>query len=106
MSIKGKRGMSEENEVRNLLLSGRDIPRDYNIDMAFDAQRGGWLVAARQDVQEAIKALLAHHPFLNQQEIAALLPTASRGRISQVLTNLKFEGVITQNRFGYSLAKI
>lgn len=106
ISIKGKRGMSEHNEQRKLLISGRDVPKDYSIDMAFDAQRGGWLVAARQDVQEAIKALLAVHPYLNQQELAALLPNTSRGRISQVLTHMKFEGVITQNRYGYSLNKI
>jgi len=106
MSIKGKRGTTDENEARKLLLSGRDIPRDFDVDIAFDAQRGGWLTAARQDVQEAIKALLGHHPYLNQQELAALLPNTSRSRISQVLTQLKFDGLVVQNRFGYSLAKI
>lgn len=105
ISIKGKRGVQEENESRKLLLSGRDIPRDFEIDMAFDAERGGWLPAARQDVQVAIKELLVRHPFINQQEFVSLLPNVSRARISQVLTMMKYEGHVVQNKFGYSLAR-
>lgn len=105
MSIKGRRGVQEENEARKLLLSGRDIPRDFDIDMAFDAERGGWLTAVRQDAAAAIKELLTRHPFVNQQEFASLLPSISRGRISQVLTTLKYDGIITQSKYGYSLVR-
>lgn len=105
MSIKGKRGVQEENEARKILLSGRDIPRDLELDVAFDAERGGWLPTARQDLQVVIKGLLERHPFINQQEFASLLPSFSRGRISQVLTTLKYEGIVVQNRYGYSLAR-
>ena len=105
ISIKGKRGVSDENESRKLLISGRDVPRDLDIDMAFDAERGGWLVAARQDTAEALKKLLSIHPFITQQEFVNLLPSTSRSRISQVLTFLKYEGVVVQNKYGYSLAK-
>lgn len=105
MSIKGKRGVQEENEQRKLLLTGRDIPRDLDIDMAFDAQRGGWLPAARQDAAAAILALLENYPYVNQQDFANLLPNISRGRISQVLSQLKYDGKVQQNRFGYTLTR-
>jgi len=104
ISIKGRRGIQEENEARKLMLSGRDIPRDFEIDMAFDAERGGWLTAVRQDAATAIKELLSRHPVINQQELASLLPSISRARISQVLTTMKYDGVIRQGRFGYTLA--
>lgn len=102
MSIKGKRGVQVENETRKLLLSGRDVPRDFDLEMAFDAERGGWQPAARQDVQAAILSLLARYPFINQKEFESLLPNVSRSRISQVLVQLKYEGLIQQNRNGYS----
>lgn len=105
MSIKGKRGVQETAEARKLLLSGRDIPRDFEIDMTFDAERGGWLPAARQDVKAAVLELLTRHPFINQQEFMSLLPNTSRARISQVLTMLKYDGVVDQNKYGYSLKK-
>jgi len=106
ISIKGKRGVQAENEVRKLLISGRDVPRDFDIDMAFDAERGGWLPAVRQDVQTAILELLVRHPFINQQEFSSLLPSVTRTRISQVLTHMKYEGQVIQNKFGYSLPKM
>jgi hypothetical protein len=103
MSIKGRRGVQEENESRKLYLAGRDIPHDYEVDMTFDAERGGWLPAARQDVRVALRALFDRHPFINQQELAALLPNVSKARITTVLTKMKFEGEIVSGKFGYSL---
>jgi hypothetical protein len=105
MSIKGKRGPAQENEERMLLLSGRDVPHDINVDMCFDAERGGWLTAARQDVRHSILKLLERHPYMTQQEFGSVLPTVSRSRISQVLTTMKFENLIVQGRAGYSLPR-
>lgn len=105
MSIKGKRGIQQETEERKLLLSGRDIPHDYEIDMAFDAERGGWLPAARHDVRAAILKLLERHPYMTQNEFVSVLPNVSRSRISQVLTTMKFENLIVQGRAGYSLPR-
>lgn len=105
MSIKGKRGIQQENEERKLLLSGRDIPHDFDLDMSFDAERGGWLPAARQDVRHSILKLLERHPYMTQQEFASVLPNVSRSRISQVLTTMKFENLIVQGRAGYSLPR-
>ena len=105
ISIKGTRGVQQENEQRKLLISGRDVPRDFEIDMSFDAERGGWLTAVRQDLQQTIKELLKSHPFINQQEFASLLPNTSRARISQVLVQMKYEGIIQQGKWGYSLYK-
>jgi hypothetical protein len=103
ISIKGRRGVQEENESRKLFITGRDIPHDYEIDMTFDAERGGWLPAARQDVRVALRALFERHPFINQQELAALLPNVSKARITKVLTTMKFEGEIISTKHGYSL---
>lgn len=103
MSIKGKRGMQEENEERQLFLSGRDISREMAIDMAFDAQRGGWLRSARLDVREAILALLKRYPYMLQKEITSEIHTSSPSRISQALTSMKLEGSIVLGRWGYSL---
>lgn len=103
MSIKGKRGIQQENEERMLLLSGRDIPHDIQLDMAFDAERGGWKTAARQDVRSSILALLERHPFMGQQEFVSVLPNVSASRIRQVLTTMKFENLIKQGKYGYSL---
>jgi hypothetical protein len=103
MSIKGRRGMQDENESRKLYLSGRDVPYDFEVDMTFDAERGGWLTAARQDVRIAIRTILERHPYVNQQELAALLPNTSKSRITKMLTTMKFEGEITSTKFGYAL---
>lgn len=105
MSIKGKRGIQQENEERMILLSGRDIPHDISLDMSFDAERGGWLPAARQDVRASILKLLERHPFMTQLEFGSILPNVSRSRISQVLTTMKFENLIVQGRAGYSLPR-
>lgn len=105
MSIKGRRGPQEENEERKLLLSGRDIPHEIQVDMAFDAERGGWLPAARQDVRAGILKLLEQHPFMTQTEFFSVLPNISKARISQVLTTLKFENFIMQGKYGYSLPR-
>jgi hypothetical protein len=105
MSIKGKRGVQDENESRKLYLSGRDIPHDFELDMTFDAERGGWLTAARQDAKIAIRAILERHPYVNQQELTALLPNVSRARMTKVLTEMKFQGEVAHGKFGYSLAR-
>lgn len=105
MSIKGKRGIQIENEERKLLLSGRDIPHDYDLDINFDAERGGWLPAARQDVRASILTLLERHPYMTQPEFGSILPNVSRSRISQVLTTMKFENLIVQGKAGYSLPR-
>lgn len=105
MSIKGKRGPSEENESRKLVLSGRDMPRDMSIDIAFDAQKGGWLTAVRQDARVAVLEMLKRYPYMSQRDLAATLSSLSQGRISQVLMELKLEGLIEQNRMGYSLKR-
>lgn len=105
ISIKGKRGIQQENEERMILLSGRDIPHDIQLDMNFDAERGGWLPAARQDVRNSILTLLGRHPYMTQQEFGSVLPNVSRSRISQVLTTMKFENLIVQGKAGYSLPR-
>lgn len=105
MSIKGKRGIQVENEERKLLLSGRDIPFDIDIDMLFDAERGGWLPAAKQDVRASILKLLQMHPYMTQQEFVSVMPNVSRSRISQVLTTMKFENLIVQGKLGYHLPR-
>lgn len=105
MSIKGKRGIQQENEERVLLLSGRDIPHDITLDMAFDAERGGWQQAARQDVRHSILKLLERHPYMTQPEFVSVLPNVSQSRIRQVLTTMKFENLIVQGRAGYSLPR-
>lgn len=105
MSIKGKRGIQNENEERKLLLSGRDIPFDIETDMAFDAERGGWLPAAKQDVRAAILKLLERHPYMTQIDFRSVLSNVSPSRITQVLTTMKFENLIMQGRYGYSLPK-
>jgi hypothetical protein len=105
MSIKGRRGVQEENESRKLYISGRDIPHDYEIDISFDAAAGGWKTAQRADVKTAVLELLVKHPFINQKELASLLPAVSQPRLSKVLLDMKFEGAIEQNRFGYSLKR-
>jgi hypothetical protein len=103
MSIKGKRGMQEENEERQLLLSGRDISREFTVDISFDAQRGGWQKAARLDVREAILALLRRHPFMLQKDFTSEISTSSPSRISHALTSMKLEGLIVLGRWGYSI---
>jgi hypothetical protein len=105
ISIKGKRGIQQESEERMILLSGRDIPHDIQLDMCFDAERGGWLPAARQDVRNSILTLLSRHPYMTQQEFSSVLPNVSKSRISQVLTTMKFENLIVQGKAGYHLPK-
>jgi len=105
ISIKGRRGVQEENESRKLLISGRDVPFDYEVDISFDADRGGWLKAAKEDVKVAIRALLTVHPFLNQRDIQNLLPNAGQSRLYRALTDMKLEGEIEQTKYGYCLKR-
>lgn len=105
ISIKGRRGVQDENESRKLYITGRDVPHDYEADMSFDAERGGWLTAARQDVRVALRALFERHPFINQVEMGALLPSVPFARLRKVLTEMKFEGEIKQDKHGYSRAQ-
>lgn len=103
MSIKGRRGTQDSNEDRRLLLSGRDIPDDIELDMKFDAERGGWLPAARQDLKVALKVLLSAHRYMTQTEIVASMPHVPRNRIVQALTAMKFAGEILHTRLGYEI---
>lgn len=105
ISIKGRRGVQEENESRKLLVSGRDVPYDYEADISFDAERGGWLKAAREDVKVSIRALLARNPMLNQKDLVNLIPSAGQARLYRALTEMKMEGEIEQGRWGYSLKR-
>lgn len=105
ISIKGRRGVQTETESRKLLISGRDIPYDYQTDITFDAERGGWLPAAKEDVRAAVLQLLERHPYVNQVELCSLLTNISKPRLIKVLTELKMEGLIDQGRFGYSLKR-
>lgn len=105
ISIKGRRGVQEENESRKLLVSGRDVPYDYEQDITFDAERGGWLKAAKEDVKVALRALLERHPYLNQKDIQNLLPSAGQARLYRCLTDMKLQGEIEQGKYGYSLKR-
>lgn len=105
ISIKGRRGQQEENESRKILISGRDVPFDYEVDMSFDAERGGWLKAAREDVKVTIRTLLARHPYLNQRDIQNLIPNASQQRLYRALTDMKMEGEVEQGKWGFSLKR-
>lgn len=105
ISIKGRRGQQEENESRKLLVSGRDVPYDYEQDISFDAERGGWLKAVREDIKVTIRTLLARHPFLNQRDLQNLMPNAGQARMYKALTDMKMEGEIEQGKFGYSLRR-
>lgn len=105
MSIKGRRGVQEENESRTLFLSGRDIPHDFSVDIQFDTDRGGWLTAARTDHKVAVITMLSRHPFLNQKDICALLPNIPQPRLLKALLELKMNGEIQQSKFGYSLTR-
>jgi len=105
MSIKGRRGVQDENESRKLYISGRDIPHDYELDISFDAATGGWKTAARMDVRTAVIDLLMKHPFINQKELSSLLPNVSLPRLTKVLMDMKFTQEIVQDKFGYSLKR-
>jgi len=101
ISIKGRRGLQDEAESRKLMVTGRDVPHDYEIDMSFDAERGGWLVAARQDVKVAIRALFTQFPFMTQTEITTYLPNYQPSRVKRALIEMRFEGELEQTKFGY-----
>lgn len=103
MSIKGKRGPTNENENRQLMLSGRDIPQDICVDMAFTAEKGGWLLAAKSNVKEAILALLEGR-ILKESEIKVLLSGVTDYSIRETLIQLKLEGLIRSGVEGYRLA--
>lgn len=105
ISIKGRRGVQEENESRKILISGRDVPFDYELDAAFDADRGGWMKAAKEDVKVGIRGLLQLHPFLNQRDIQSLMPGSGQARIYRALMDMKLTGEIEQGRHGYSLKR-
>lgn len=103
MSIKGRRGLKEDAEERKLLVTGRDIPHDIDIDIKFDAERGGWLTAARQDIRAAILKLLKAYSYMTQADVTGSFPQIPRSRIVQVLTGMKFEHLIVHDRLGYHL---
>lgn len=105
MSIKGKRGPTQENEQRQLMLSGRDIVNDLCIDMNFQAERGGWLPAAKENVREAILGLLKSH-ILTETDIKYALDHVNPGTIRQILSNLKMEGLVKFGKEGYRRADL
>lgn len=105
ISIKGRRGTQDENESRKLLVSGRDVPHDYEVDISFDAERGGWLKAAREDIKVSVRTLLARNPFLTQVDLRSLLPNAGQSRLQRCLTEMTMDGELDRGRFGYSLSK-
>lgn len=105
ISIKGRRGVQEETETRKLLISGRDVPYDYSLDLAFDAERGGWLKAAREDAKTIIRTMLGRHPYMNQKELQSMIPNVSQTRLLHCLMEMKMEGEVEHNKFGYSLRK-
>jgi AAA domain len=105
ISIKGRRGVQEENESRKLHISGRDVEFDYEIDISFDAETGGWRKAIKEDAKVALREALARHPFLNQKDMQAILPNVSLSRMLKCLLEMKLEGEIEQGRYGYSLKR-
>lgn len=105
ISIKGRRGIQEENESRKLMITGRDVPNDYELDMSFDAERGGWLTAARQDAKTAIKQLFLQHPFMTQMDMIAMIPNMPANRIRRAVLEMKFEGELIQSKHGYSMRR-
>lgn len=105
ISIKGARGRQSETESRKILISGRDIPNDYEFDVAFDAEQGGWINGAKEDAKDIILRTLEQYPILNKQDIGIMLPNLGNARISRALIELKAEGKVEQNRNGYNLKR-
>lgn len=103
MSIKGKRGPSEENETRVFALTGRDVPNDFFFNISFDAETGGWRLAKQQDVAQDILSLLRKYPVLKLSEIYSSLPNTNQSRIRQVLLDLRHEGRVENTAHGYRL---
>lgn len=105
ISIKGRRGIQVENESRKILISGRDIPYDYEFDVAFDADQGGWINSKKEDAKVQILDVLGNYPVLNQKELSAMLPSVSQARLSKALIELKLEGKIDHGKHGYNLRR-
>lgn len=105
ISIKGRRGAQDQTEARKILISGRDIPFDYEFDVAFDADQGGWINGSKEDAKETILQTLAKYPVLNKQEIGHMLPNVGIARISKALIELKAEGKVEHSRNGYNLKR-
>ena len=105
ISIKGRRGTQVENESRKLLISGRDVPHDFEIDIAFEAETGGWRKAIKEDVKVAIRGWLSRMPFINQRDLYNLIPHVGQARLYRALSEMRLDGEIEQGRYGYSLRK-
>lgn len=105
VSIKGRRGVQEDNEARKILVSGRDIPFDYEIDAAFEAETGGWRKAAKEDCKVQIRDLLSRHGFLNKQDLGHLIPNVGQARLNRAIMEMKLEGEVEQGRNGFSLRR-
>lgn len=103
IAIKGKRGTSLEHEVRQLAITGRDVEHDYLLNIAFDAELGGWRLSAQQDVKQEILALLRKYPVLKISEIYALMPNTPQSRIRQTLLDMRHEQSINNTADGYKL---
>lgn len=105
MSIRGKRGPTDENEVRTLAITGRDVVHDWNLNMAFDAELGGWRLAKQKDVQDTIMQILKKYTVMKISEIyAAVGQETSQSRVRQVLLDMRHQGVIESTANGYKLA--
>lgn len=105
MSIKGVRG---EGKQRKLMFSGRDVPNEHEIDMAFDTSRGGWLRASGgpdedTDIETAILDMLGKHPILTVVDLQNVI-NAPKADIMRTLTTMKLNGVLRLGKFGYQLA--
>lgn len=105
ISIKGRRGVQQETESRKILISGRDIPLDYEFDVAFDTDQGGWINSAKEDTKVTIINTLAKYPVLNKQELTHMLPNVGVARLSKALIELKLEGKIDHGKHGYNLKR-
>lgn len=103
IAIKGKRGPTEENEARQLAITGRDVVHDHVLNISFDAELGGWRLAKQQDVGEGILTLLRKYPVLKVSELNGLMPNTPPSRIRQILLELRHEGRIENTAQGYRL---
>lgn len=103
IAIKGKRGPSQENEVRQLAITGRDVENDYVLNIAFDAELGGWRLSAQQDVRQEILGLLRKYPILKVTELTGLLPNTPPARIRQTLLEMRHAGEVQNTAHGYQL---
>lgn len=103
IAIKGKRGPTSENEVRQLAITGRDVENDYTINIAFEAELGGWRLAEQQNVAQTILDLFKKYPVLKLTEMYGLMPNVPQSRVRAALLDMRHEGTIQNTANGYTL---